>query len=399
MLWLWRSLLWLCRFIRRWIVQSIKYLDELKAIETSETAYGLKHFVSQTENLKKESMAIEIGVATEIAMLYAFNHFNIDDSIAEGFASQYPNLAENQSLYEALMAKGGADMSGETLTGFISGIKGKVYEMQLTDSLNEQYDGWEFAISENATQPIWDIRGVSADGEEMLIQAKMGAVDYASEVHGKMLENPDVLFATSIEIQEKILDKSPELASQFIDVMQVSNIEFTTTITENVEQLIANHGADVFDGAGEFIPVIGEIVLGVKLLQEMSSVKHEYRGVNKSDQDKIKMLKAIMYISRYGVTTALITASVKAGAMIDLSTGGASMGAGTLIGLGVGIKMSSEINRKIKPHMYDLTLHIMDYTRDDLFYFQNKLAIDGIGRRLSDTHFLLKSEQPKMICG
>lgn len=230
-------------------MKSIQYLDQLKEIPCDKKEYDLKTLIKTIESQKKESMAIEIGIATEIGLLYAFNHFNVNDSIQEGFASQYPNLAENQSLYEDLLAKG-ADTDIENLTSYIDRIKGKIYEIELVNQLNGQFDGYNFSISESATQPIWDIKGINANGEEMLIQAKMGGETYASEVHERMLENPDVLFATSTEIQEKILEKSPELASQFINVVSISNADFTTEITESVEQLISNYGADFFDGAG-----------------------------------------------------------------------------------------------------------------------------------------------------
>lgn len=379
-------------------MKSIQYLEQLKAIPCNKKDCDLKSLIKTTELQKKESMAIEIGIATEIGLLYAFNELNVDDEIMAGFASQYPDLAEKQSLYQNLVEKG-ADVNSESIEGFISGIKGKVYEMELVNRLNEQYDGYAFSISESATQPIWDIKGINADGEEILVQAKMGAENYAYEVQDRMLENPDVLFATSTEIQNKILENHPELASQFVDV-DISNAEFTTQITENAEQLIANHGVDFFDSSAESIPVIAEIVLGINLLLEMRKVNNEYQNIPKSQQDKIKMIKAIVYLSRYGVTTALVGASAKVGAatgaMVDVGTGGMSLGTGTAVGTVAGLiggaKLSSEVNNYIKPYMYDMALSIMDYTHDDMFYFKNKANIDNIGDGLYRQARLLVSK-------
>lgn len=314
-------------------MKSIQYLEQLKAIPCNKKDCDLKSLIKTTELQKKESMAIEIGIATEVALLCAFDELNVDDNIAEGFASQYPNLAENQSLYQDLLAKG-ADTDIENLTSYIDRIKGKIYEIELTDRLGEQFDGYTFSIAESATQPIWDIKGVNADGKEILVQAKMGAESYDYDVQSRMLENPDVLFATSTEIQNKILENHPELVNQFVNI-DISNAEFTTHITENVEQLITNHGADFFDSSAEYIPVLGEIIVGIKLLSEMSKVNNEYQGVSKSQQDKIKMIKAIVYLSRYGVTTALIGASVKTGMMVDVASGGTTFGGGTVVGLAV----------------------------------------------------------------
>ncbi|OPH33904.1 hypothetical protein [Moraxella lacunata] len=117
-------------------MRSVNYIDDLRQIPCDKKFVNLKSLVKEIELQKKESIAIEIGIATEVALLYAFNEFNVDDNIAEGFASQYPNLAENQSLYQDLLAKG-ADTDIENLTSYIDRIKGKIYEIELTDRLGE----------------------------------------------------------------------------------------------------------------------------------------------------------------------------------------------------------------------------------------------------------------------
>lgn len=217
----------------------------------------------------------------------------------------------------------------------------------------------------------------------------MGGETYASEVHERMLENPDVLFATSTEIQEKILEKSPELASQFINVMEVSNLQFTTQIAENVEQLLGNFGIDPPDGLGDLLPMLAEAKLVMKLLEVNSSVNKEYQYVNKSDMEKIKMIKAMVLISRYGITSVSAFCGAKAGAMVDLGTGGMLMGLGTLVGGLGGVIAGGMMGGNIEPRLYDLALDIMDYTRDDLFYLKNKITVDEIGRRIQNTYFLL----------
>lgn len=353
-------------------MKSVNYIDDLRQIPCDKKFVGLKSLVKEIELQKKESMAIEIGIATEVALLCAFDELNVDDKIAEGFASQYPNLAENQSLYQDLLAKG-ADTDIENLTSYIDRIKGKIYEIELTDRLGEQFDGYTFSIAESATQPIWDIKGVNADGQEILVQAKMGGENYAYEVKDRMLENPDVLFATSTEIQNKILENHPELASQFVNI-DISNAEFSAQITENVEQLIGNYGVDTPDSMTEVLSFVGEIVAGITLLREMSKVKDEYKGINQSDANKIKMLRAIMVISRFGVTSiaALIGTAIF-----------------PVVGTIAAILAARMINNEIKPYMYDMALDIMGYTIDDMFYFKNKTKIDKIGYNLSQSRLLL----------
>lgn len=373
-------------------MQSLKYLDELKAITCDESTEecDLKSLMARMKSLKADDLAIAIGISTEIVLLYAFDKLNVDDSIYEGFIAQYPILASDKSLYEALLDKGGADISSESLRGFVSAIKGKVYEIQLVEHLNSSpdFEGYEFSLSPSATQPIWDIQGVNADGEQILIQAKMGAEGYANEVYGKMMENPDVLFATSQEVQNKILEKAPELMDRFVG-MEISNEEFTTDIANNVEQLVDNLGIDVPDSTGELIPLIAEAKLVARLVQSNFQVDKEYQDIKKSDIQKIKTLKAMVLISKFGVTKILAICGAKAGMLVDAGSGGFTMGLGTVVGGISGAFAGAKINKEINPKLYDMALDVMNYTRDDLFYLKNKLSIDDLAERFINTQKMM----------
>ncbi|RYX92485.1 hypothetical protein EON78_06435, partial [bacterium] len=270
--------------------ESIYWRYDLKAVDTFVTAENINDLLWSN------------GFAGEIGLLYAFDELNVNDTLFEAYQSQYPNLSETKSLFDKVIE---AHCSGESsFGGLVSGVKGKLYEINLQETLNTNYPDWNFSIAENANQPIWDLIGIGPEGQEILVQAKMGAASYAFDVKERMLDNPDVLFATSREIHEKILESSPELAAQFIDV-DVSNIELTDEVSSGLEQLLANHGVDVPDGIGDLLPFVGEIVAGIKLLVELSKVNQDFDKVDISDKRRIQGLRAIMAFSKFGISSVI----------------------------------------------------------------------------------------------
>lgn len=346
-------------------MESSKYISELEKLPGESSEYSLDELLGKSKALKSNIGVIEGAIAAEIGLEYVFDTYNVDDTIQEAYGLAYNRLAEQKTLYEKALEE-----NSEGIDGLISGIKGKLFEINLEGQLENQFPGFDFTISENPTQPIWDLQGVGPDGQEILVQAKMGAAEYASEVKERMLDNPDVLFATSTEIQEKILEESPELADQFIDI-NVSNMELTEGVQSGLDQLLDNYGIDIPDGVDELLPIVGEIIAGIKLLIELSLVNRDFSKVNINDKRRIQGLRAVMAISRFGVNATLALIGSVAG-----SPGGPIFaGLGGLGGLGIGIY----INKKIKPYLHEYTLGLMGLSEDDLFYLRNKEPIDNLG--------------------
>lgn len=354
-------------------MESLKYLNDLEKLPGKTEKINLKDLVGKLGDLKRDNLAIELGIAGEIGLLYAFNELNVNDTLFEAYQSQYPNLSETKSLFDKVIEAHG---SGESsFGGLVSGVKGKLYEINLQETLNTNYPDWNFSIAENANQPIWDLIGIGPEGQEILVQAKMGAASYAFDVKERMLDNPDVLFATSREIHEKILESSPELAAQFIDV-DVSNVELTDEVSSGLEQLLANHGVDVPDGIGDLLPFVGEIVAGIKLLVELSKVNQDFDKVDISDKRRIQGLRAIMAFSKFGISSVISIAGTALGSAVF-------PGVGSLIGGLGGAGMGMYINKKVKPHLNEIALELMGLDEDEMFYLRRKEAIDNIGMNMN----------------
>ena len=159
--------------------------------------------------------AAEFTVATYAGLWSIFDDVNVDDRLSEAYQKAYPGLADDHSLHEhwLMMQESGQ----ESAHGFMSGLKGKFAEILHTERLAEQ--GFtNVEIASDPTQSVWDISATSPNGNPVLIQVKTGVREYASQVHERMAESPNVDFAVSREIYERLSEQSDELLDRVTDI-------------------------------------------------------------------------------------------------------------------------------------------------------------------------------------
>ena len=97
-------------------------------------------------------------------------------------------------------------MSANELLGLTSGVKGKLFELELVDHLNHGGlpDGFHAEIAQSATQPGWDIQVTDAQGHvDELLQAK--ATESASYVKEALERYPDIDVTTTTEVHAQLL--------------------------------------------------------------------------------------------------------------------------------------------------------------------------------------------------
>ncbi len=56
-----------------------------------------------------------------------------------------------------------------------------------------------------------------------------------------------------------------------------------------------------------------------------------------------------------------------------------------MFGALAGAGLAAYLSRKLRPHMLEIGMKLAGVTKDDLFYFRNKVAIDRIGGSLAQT--------------
>ena len=211
-------------------MQSIDLLSELEQIplRAEHGRYTYKDVIERSGLMRNDLFAIEIAAGVEESLEALFDARNVSDDVSddvsemspdlfEAYRRSSPRVAEFHSLHERYLEM--VDRGPESVTGFISNIKGKLGELRVREHLQQEFPpGYSFAIAENQNEPILDILATSPDGTTKQIQVKVGGEEYAAgKVLGRMQEDPDVLFAVSHEIRATVLAKHPELSDQFID--------------------------------------------------------------------------------------------------------------------------------------------------------------------------------------
>jgi hypothetical protein len=176
---------------------SEEYIRRLQEdIEHQGAAYREQNRINQEKQSFKDS--IMLGGETLAALLMATE---LPDDILKAYETAYPNLANEISFADKVN-----ELDSDALSGFISGVKGKLFEMKYVDYLNDGNlpDGYSAFLAESPTQAGWDIGIKGANGElASVIQAK--ATDSLSYVKDAMEEYPSIDFVTTDEVYSQLV--------------------------------------------------------------------------------------------------------------------------------------------------------------------------------------------------
>ena len=297
----------------------------------------------------------------------------MDDRLFAAYEMAYPDLAADHSLYEHYLRVSEAGES--SLTGIISGLKGKLAEIRAKDTL-EQSGYTNVEIAENATHPVWDIDAVSPSGERELFQVKTGAESYAGEVSATMEAQPDVNFMVSSEIYQRVTDASPEYVDRLSDI----GYDYTSVreITDDLMQLSENMGLDISDGIGEAIPYLGTAISAARVTYSVVKTESEFRHVNRTTRNRVQLVQNIPIVVRVCIFALLAALGGAVGTSVFPVVG-------TLIGLAAGVVLGWFLNKWIQPLVQRLVGETVRISSDDLFYYRHKPRIDDAALRFHET--------------
>lgn len=365
-------------------MQSINLLSELEQIplRTEHGRYTYKDVIERSGSMRNDLFAIEIAAGVEESLEALFDARNVPDDLFEAYHRSSSGVAADHSLHDRYLEM--VDRGPESVTSFISNIKGKLGELKVQEHLQQEFPGYSSELATDQNQPGWDILVTSPDGTAVPIQVKVGGEEYAGEVLGRMQEDPDVLFATSNKIRATILAEHPELSDQFID-SNLSNYELTTEVEEGLDLLVDNSGVDVPDEVGGILPYATEIVLGIRLLCDIVKTERDFEAVAFDDRKRVHAMKALVLFQRFGISAVLTTVGGVAGGTVGSVVPIIGNLVGALVGSGIGAISAGLLNSKLRPHMLEIGMELAGLTEDDLFYFKNKIPIDRIGESLART--------------
>ena len=299
-------------------MESLALLRELQKLPAAEGAAALGHdeAVTRIRKMDRDHFAIEVSQATEETLEALFHWRNVPDEtvddLNEAFTRAFSNLAEQgKSVHERFSEISVRGLAAET--GFVSKLKGTVAELQTKDFLEDRVPGSKFELPDSPTQPVWDGIWRLPDGRDILVQVKTGAESYAPTVVEKMEESPNVSFAVSSEIYDRIAQSHPELVSRLIADIGPS-AELTESVQDSVATLAANYGVDVPDSIGDVLPLVGEVVAGLRLIWSIVKTERELADVNLPDRSRVHGVRVLALASRFGINQVCVLAGGTGGA-------------------------------------------------------------------------------------
>ena len=301
-----------------------------------------------------------VEVTTGLAAF--FPQINIDDAYRERLEQAHAMAFGN---YEGSLAKHwiAVRLRGVSAeTGFVSSLKGKVAEIDAAELLTE--NGFkDVQIAANPTQAVWDISGVSSDGQPILWQVKTGSAEYAAGVKEAMSQSPNVDFLVSSEVYDNLTETCADLADRLTELK--SNAELTRNTREGLDALCGNLGIDIPDRLSEALPDAAALMLGIQIVIEIVRNERELTDADRTEKNKVAVVRALMLMSRFGIHRVMTIAGAAAGVAVGgaVPIGGNVVGGafGTVSGLVAAIAL----NRKLEPQMLNFALDIMGIGQDE----------------------------------
>lgn len=195
--------------------------------------------IESAKRRRRKDELLDLLVVGGITLAQAVrNPAGVPEDIERAFDLAYPGLTQTESFADAVNR-----MSSDELTGLVSGVKGKLFEIELVDHLNSGGlpDGFQAAMSPSATQAGWDIQITDANGQvSELLQAKATEsasyvkealerypsidVTTTSEVHGQLVAMGLAQDVHNSGISEAMLQAKVEAAAQGGGVFDASNL-------------------------------------------------------------------------------------------------------------------------------------------------------------------------------
>ena len=365
-------------------MQSLSLLPELRRLLSAEGADILEvdETTARIRGMDRDLFAIEVSQAAEEALETLFDARNVDDALNEAFRRSFSSVAERNSLherFEEMMERGAS-----SATGFVSNLKGKVAELKVEPTLEERFPGYDFELAESATQPGWDLIGKSADGPDIFVQVKTGSANYASEAVDAMQARPNVSFAVSSEIYDRIAQVHPELLERIVRDLGPA-AELTEDVKDGLDKLAGNMGIDVPNSIGGALPFVGEVVLGIKLIWDILKTERELTDVDLADRTRVHGIRALALGSRFGINHVCMWAGGAAGTAAGSMMPGLGNIGGGLVGALGGLGGGIALNRLLEPRIEEVATKLVGGDTDDMFYLMNRVEIDELGRSFAST--------------
>lgn len=241
--------------------------------------------------LEDKKAALDAGIVGGICLTDYLSHdAQVPPLVKLAYKIQYPDLAEKQSFEQAI-----ENYSPEQLPGFLAGIKGKIFEIQYTDYLNNGHlpEGYTAELASSATQAGWDIKILGPDRQiaEVLQCKATDSVSYLTEAAEKY---PDIDIVT--------------FDDTYAQLVMHSNLESAGMINSGISSeditALLDHASNTEYGLDDFLNLkipIASLAL-IALTEYMDSDKGVY---TKSFSFGDRSAKSIIALTAGGVVAGI----------------------------------------------------------------------------------------------
>lgn len=150
---------------------------------------------------KRDVLLDSLVVGGNTLSTYADFLVSVPSDVERAYQLAYPDLAEVRAFVDEVRS-----LDASQIEGFISGVKGKLFELKYTAYLKDGHlpDGFDANLAPSATQPGWDIAITGPDGHmREVIQAK--ATDSVAYVKRALNEYPHIDVVTTDEVHGQLL--------------------------------------------------------------------------------------------------------------------------------------------------------------------------------------------------
>jgi hypothetical protein len=206
-------------------------------------------------------------------------------------------------------------------------------------------------------------------------------------------ENAPEYFALTDELAKKIQALRPDLAGKIIET-DLTEMGLNEKASEALSTLTEELGLPMPDALTEGLPMIGEVILGIRLIKLLANGEKTLKGMPKGDKNRVQAVRSLALMARFGFVAVCTTAGAAGGATIEPLL---PSGIPTVVGAITGAHLGRKLHKKVEPKLLGFGLDLAGVNRDDLFYYQNKTPINQVGLRLRQQATELKSLLPASV--
>jgi hypothetical protein len=156
--------------------------------------------------------------------------------IQSAFEKVYPRLAEDHTFTEAVSQYA----TPEQLQGFLSSVKGKLFEMKYVEDLNagKLPEGYRASLASSPTEAGWDIK-IEGPNNDLRDLFQLKATDSLNYVKEAAEEYPDIDIVTTSELESQIMMNAADLGDVNTIISGIGNEDLAEAVRK-----AANKGVD-----------------------------------------------------------------------------------------------------------------------------------------------------------